>query len=244
MIEVSGLTKIFGKGDSAVTALSDVTFNVSDGDIFGIIGMSGAGKSTFLRCISMLETPTRGEILLNGVNISAIKGKSKRTAHRAMGVVFQGFNLLEQISVEQNIAFPLTIVKHNKEEVKARVAELLGLVGLTDKKDAYPAQLSGGQKQRVAIARALAANPSVILCDEPTSALDSLTTKNILELLKDINKKLGVTILIITHELSVVRSICTHAAVIDGSKLVEIGLTKEVFDSPKSDITKLLLGVN
>ncbi|MDR0813180.1 MAG: ATP-binding cassette domain-containing protein [Oscillospiraceae bacterium] len=244
MIEVRSLTKTFGSGQTAVTALSDVTFTVENSDIFGIIGMSGAGKSTFLRCLSMLETPSSGEILLRGVDISKLKGAPKRAAHRDMGVVFQGYNLLAQSTVAQNIAFPLKLVKYSKDTVNKRVDELLGLVGLRDKAGAYPSQLSGGQKQRVAIARALATSPSVLLCDEPTSALDSLTTKNILDLLRDINRQLGVTIIIITHELSVVRAICSHTAVIDGSKLVEIGRTDDLFDSPKSDIAKLLLGVS
>jgi D-methionine transport system ATP-binding protein len=243
VIAVRGLTKIFGTGKDALTALSDVSFTVEKGEIFGIIGMSGAGKSTFLRCLAMLETPTRGEILLRGVDISRLKGAQKRAIHRDMGVIFQGFNLLSQDTVAQNVAFPLRLVKHNEADVQKRVSELLGLVGLLDKAAAYPSQLSGGQKQRVAIARALATNPTVLLCDEPTSALDSLTTQNILQLLRDINQKLGVTILIITHELSVVRAICHRTAVLDGARLVEMDTTDALFAAPKSDIAKQLLGV-
>lgn len=242
MIIIEHLTKIFSEGKTQVTALEDVSLTVNDGDIFGIIGMSGAGKSTLLRCLSMLETPTSGKVLLSGVDTKTLRGRALIDARRNMGVVFQGYNLLMQKNVRDNVAFPLMLAKMPAAEQAARVAELLQIVGLSDKADAYPSQLSGGQKQRVAIARALATKPEMLLCDEPTSALDSFTTKAVLALLREINKTLGVTIVIITHEMSVVKSICNRVAVIDASHFVESGLTKEVFSHPKSDITKLLLG--
>ena len=242
MIEIKNLSKVFGSGTTEFAALQDINLTVHKGDIFGIIGMSGAGKSTLLRCLSMLEIPTSGEISLDGLALSQLRGNDKLTAHRRMGIVFQGYNLLMQKNVTQNIAFPLKLVKHDKIEVDKRVNELLELVDLTDKARAYPSQLSGGQKQRVALARALATNPKVLLCDEPTSALDSLTTRSVLKLLTDINQKLGVTILIITHELTVVKSICNRVAVIDASRFVEIGETADLFKRPKNEITKQLLG--
>ncbi|MEG2930734.1 MAG: methionine ABC transporter ATP-binding protein [Ruthenibacterium sp.] len=242
MITIEHLTKQFDEAVPPVVALEDVSLHVSRGDIFGIIGMSGAGKSTLLRCLSMLETPTAGTVLLDGVNISTLRGKALIAARRSMGVVFQGYNLLMQKNVRDNIAFPLALSKLPAAQQDARVEELLRLVGLTDKKFVYPSQLSGGQKQRVAIARALATSPEVLLCDEPTSALDSFTTKAVLGLLKEINQRLGVTIVIITHEMSVVKAICNRVAVIDASRFVESGCTKDVFARPQSNITKLLLG--
>lgn len=243
MIRIEHLTKIFGEGTAEeCVALKDVTFTIADGDIFGIIGMSGAGKSTLLRCLSLLETPTSGCILQDGVDISTLRGKALIDAHRKTGVVFQGYNLLMQKTVADNVGFPLRLAGKKKAEIAPRVAELLELVGLADKASAYPAQLSGGQKQRVAIARALASNPEVLLCDEPTSALDSLTTKQMLALLKDINAKLGITIVIITHAISVVRTICNKVAVIDASQFAEGGETKAIFAHPQSNITRLLLG--
>ena len=235
MITISHLTKIFeGKGPR-VTALEDVNLEIGKGDIYGIIGMSGAGKSTLLRCLTLLERPTSGQIMLAGAQL--------RAARRGMGVVFQGYNLLMQKTVAENVAFPLRLEKgYDKAAVQARVAELLAIVGLEDRAGAYPAQLSGGQKQRVAIARALATQPEMLLCDEPTSALDPLTTKSMLALLTDINKKLGVTIIIITHELSVVQAICSHVAVISEGRLAESGAVADVFGSPRSAVTKLLLG--
>ena len=243
MIEIKNLTKVFSEdtGDKVV-ALSDVTFDIADGDIFGIIGMSGAGKSTLLRCLSLLESPSSGKIVQDGVDISTLKGKDLIEAHRKTGVVFQGYNLLLQKTVAANIAFPLILAGKKKDEITPRVNELLELVGLSDKAASYPSQLSGGQKQRVAIARALADSPEVLLCDEPTSALDSLTTKQMLALLQDINAKLGITIVIITHAIDVVDSICNRVAVIDNSEYVEGGDTKTIFANPKSEITRLLLG--
>ncbi len=242
LIEIQHLTKVFGQGADRVTALEDVSLRVEDGDIFGIIGMSGAGKSTLLRCLSMLEKPTSGKIVLDGSDLAALNGAQLRAERRKMGIVFQGYNLLMQKTVAENVAFPLKLEKgFDKAAVAARVDELLELVGLADKAKAYPAQLSGGQKQRVAIARALATQPEILLCDEPTSALDPLTTKAMLGLLADINRKLGVTILIITHELSVVRRICGRVAVIGDGRVAESGTVDEVFQNPRSQVAKLLL---
>ena len=242
LIEIQHLTKVFGTGADRVTALEDVSLRVEDGDIFGIIGMSGAGKSTLLRCLSMLEKPTSGQIVLDGSDLAAMNGAQLRAERRKMGVVFQGYNLLMQKTVAENVAFPLKLEKgFDKAAVAARGDELLELVGLADKAGAYPAQLSGGQKQRVALARALATKPEILLCDEPTSALDPLTTKAMLALLADINRKLGVTILIITHELSVVRRICGRVAVICDGRVAETGTVSQVFENPRSEVTRLLL---
>ncbi len=244
VIQISHLTKIFECKDHRVTALEDVNLNIEKGEIYGIIGMSGAGKSTLLRCLTLLERPSSGEISLNGHNIAALSGAQLRRARRSMGVVFQGYNLLMQKTVFENIAFPLKLEKKlKKPQIEARVTELLKIVGLEDRKNAYPAQLSGGQKQRVAIARALATNPEMLLCDEPTSALDPLTTKAMLTLLDDINKQLGVTIIIITHELAVVKAICSHVAVISDGRLAESGVVEDVFRAPKSDVTRQLIGM-
>lgn len=242
MIRIMNLCKTFDEVTPPVTALKNINLQVNRGDIFGVIGMSGAGKSTLLRCLSMLEEPTSGDILLNGRNTAHLKGRELIEARRSMGVVFQGYNMLMQKNVYENVAFPLTLNKTSRAEIEQTVTRLLDLVGLADKAKAYPAQLSGGQKQRVAIARALATNPQVLLCDEPTSALDSLTTRSILQLLRDINRELNVTILIITHEMSVVKALCNRVAVIDQQHIVESGDTAEIFGNPKSDITKLLLG--
>lgn len=243
MITISHLTKIFDGKDLRVTALEDVSLQIGRGDIFGVIGMSGAGKSTLLRCLTLLERPTSGQVLLDGQDLASLSGARLRAARRKMGVVFQGYNLLMQKTVAENVAFPLRLERgYDKAAVAARVAELLALVGLEERAGAYPAQLSGGQKQRVAIARALATRPEILLCDEPTSALDPLTTKSMLALLTDINNKLGVTILIITHELSVVQAICSHVAVISDGRLAESGAVSDVFGAPRSAVTKQLLG--
>lgn len=243
MIKVDNLKKIFSNKDGYFTALNGINFSLNNGDIFGIIGMSGAGKSTLLRCITLLEEPNEGKIFIDDTDILSLKGEQLRSARRQMGVVFQGYHLLMQKTAADNIAFPLKIAGVPKKEIDERVKNLLELVKISDKAQSYPAQLSGGQKQRVAIARALATNPKVLLCDEPTSALDSLTTKQVLSLLEDINKQLNTTIIIITHEIGVVRAICNKIAVIDGGIFVEQGDTKEIFNNPKSDITKLLLGI-
>lgn len=242
MIEISHLTKTFTDRSGEVVALRDVCLEIGRGDIFGIIGMSGAGKSTLLRCLATLEKPSSGSIKLDAAELTTLTGRQLIETRRRMGVVFQGYNLLMQRTVRQNIAFPMELAGEDKTKIDDRVRELLELVGLTDKAGNYPSQLSGGQKQRVALARALATSPAVLLCDEPTSALDSLTTKAVLELLRDINQKLGVTIVIITHEIAVVKSICNRVAVIDASEFVECGETSEVFKNPKSNITRLLLG--
>lgn len=241
MIRVTNLTKVF-HGETDVTALGGINLDVSAGDIYGIIGMSGAGKSTLLRCIALLEMPTEGKIEVEGVNISTLQGKELTRLRKSIGVIFQGYNLLMQRNVLGNVCFPLELDGMKKADREKRAMELLSIVGLQDKAKAYPSQLSGGQKQRVAIARALANNPKILLCDEPTSALDSFTTKSILKLLQDINQKMGVTIIIITHELSVVQAICSHVAVISEGRLAESGAVADVFGSPRSAVTKLLLG--
>lgn len=244
MIEIRQLTKIFEDRTQRVTALEQVELTVQDGEIFGIIGMSGAGKSTLLRCLSMLEKPTAGQILLDGEDLAAMSGAQLCKMRRRMGIVFQGYHLLMQRTVEENIAFPLKLEKGcDKAAARRRAAELLEIVGLADKAQSYPSQLSGGQKQRVAIARALATNPETLLCDEPTSALDPMTTRSMLALLKEINRKLGVTIIIITHEMSVVSAICGRVAVIGEGRVAEQGPVSQVLERPQSPVTKLLLGM-
>jgi D-methionine transport system ATP-binding protein len=240
MIRIKNLSKTFDKSCN-VDALKNVNLSIEAGDVCGVIGMSGAGKSTLLRCIAMLETPSSGSIEIDGRDIFSLKGKELLDLKKSLGVVFQGYNLLMQRSIRQNIAFPLELIKMPKDQIAKRVDELLRLVGLSDKAEEYPSQLSGGQRQRVAIARALASNPKVLLCDEPTSALDPLTTRSILKLLREINRTLGVTIVIITHEIGVVRSICNKVAVIDAGEIAESGLTKEVFAAPQSQAAKQLL---
>ena len=240
MIRIEHLSKIY-QTKTQVDALKDISLHVQPGDIYGIIGMSGAGKSTLLRCISFLEQPTSGSIFLDGTDMSSVSPRQLQEIRKEMGVIFQGYNLLMQKTIRKNIAFPLELNKTPKADIDKRVDELLRIVGLSDKADFYPAQLSGGQRQRVAIARALATNPKVLLCDEPTSALDPLTTRSILELLRDINRNLGVTIIVIAHELGVVRSLCQKVAVIDQGSIVEQGLTAQVMDAPQNDITKLLI---
>lgn len=240
MIRIKNLSKTFDKSCN-VDALKNVNLSIEAGDVCGVIGMSGAGKSTLLRCIAMLETPSSGSIEIDGRDIFSLKGKELLDLKKSLGVVFQGYNLLMQRSIRQNIAFPLELIKMPKDQIAKRVDELLSLVGLSDKAEEYPSQLSGGQRQRVAIARALASNPKVLLCDEPTSALDPLTTRSILKLLREINHTLGVTIVIITHEIGVVRSICNKVAVIDAGEIAESGLIKEVFAAPQSQAAKQLL---
>lgn len=241
MFKIENLTRIYNTGDTQVKALDRVSIDIDTADIFGIIGMSGAGKSTLLRCMGMLDRPDEGSIEVDGVDVLSVTPRQLIEVRKQIGTVFQGYNLLMQKTVAKNIAFPLELSNTPKEEIRRRVAELLELVGLSDKAQSYPSQLSGGQKQRVAIARALAVNPKVLLCDEPTSALDSLTTRSILSLLREINQKYSVTIVIITHEIGVVRSICNKVAVIDNSVVVEQGETKAVLESPRSPVTKQLL---
>ncbi len=242
MINITGLRKIYSTDAGDVVALDNVSLHVKRGEIFGIIGLSGAGKSTLIRCINLLEKPTSGSIKVDGIEISGLKGAELKELRSSIGIIFQSFNLLMQRTVEANIAFPLEIAGVPKGEIKSRVVELLELVGLKDKLKAYPAQLSGGQKQRVAIARALANNPKILLCDEATSALDPLTTGSILSLLKEINKKLGITIVLITHEMGVIKAICHKVAVIYKNNIVEMGSVVDMISSPKTDAAKDLLG--
>ena len=241
MIYINHLYKTFAQKKNQVEALKDICIHIEKGDIFGIIGMSGAGKSTLLRCLSALEEPTEGEIIIDSINLNGLKTAQLTKLRKDMGVVFQGYNLLMQKTVWENIAFPLKLAGADKETVNKRINELLKLVDLADKKDFYPSQLSGGQKQRVAIARALACGPKVLLCDEPTSALDPLTTRQVLKLLKEISENLGVTVVIITHEINVVKSICNRVAVIENGEIAESGSVAQVLESPQSEITKLLL---
>jgi D-methionine transport system ATP-binding protein len=240
-IEIKNLTKIFEIKGHTVTALSDVSLSIEKGDIFGIIGMSGAGKSTLVRTVNYLEKPTQGSILIDGVNLSTLSEKELRKKRREIGMIFQNFNLLEQKNVIDNVCFPLEIAGTKRKEARIRAKELLKTVNLEDKEKAFPSQLSGGQKQRVAIARALATNPSILLCDEATSALDPQTTDSILKLLKEINETLGITIVIITHQMSVVTEVCKHVAIIDNGKLAEEGEVDKIFESPSSDAAKELI---
>ena len=241
MIEIKNLTKTFVTAGGTVEALKDVSLTIPDGDIFGIIGMSGAGKSTLVRCINMLERPTSGTVEIDGVDLAALAPADLRAMRRDITMIFQGFNLLMQRNCLNNICFPLELAGVNKAEAKAKAMELLEIVGLKEKAHAYPAQLSGGQQQRIAIARALATNPKVLLCDEATSALDPTTTNQILELIRSINERLGITVIIITHQMSVVESICKHVAILDGGVVVEQGEVTEVFAHPKSTAAKKLV---
>ncbi len=242
MIEIRNLKKVYHSDTGDVLALEDVNLNINKGEIYGIIGLSGAGKSTLIRCMNLLEKPTSGTIKIDGQDITALSGADLRQLRSSLGMIFQHFNLLMQRNVEDNIAFPLEIAKVPKSEIKERVKELLELVGLADKAKSYPAQLSGGQKQRVAIARALANRPKLLLCDEATSALDPMTTQSILSLLKDINRELGLTIVLITHQMSVIKEICDTVTVIDNTRIVETGPVLEVLANPKSQAAKNLFG--
>jgi len=241
MIKFEHVSKEFISRKTRFLAVDDVSFEVQKGDIYGIIGFSGAGKSTLVRCINLLEVPTIGNVYFDGVNLTKAGPRELRKYRQKMGMIFQQFNLLAQRNVLENICYPLEVAGVKKRQAKERAEELLKLVGLEDKANAYPAQLSGGQKQRVAIGRALATNPEVLLCDEATSALDPITTKSILELLKEINQKLGVTIVIITHEMGVVKQICNRVAVMSGGVIEEEGTVKEVFLNPKSDTARKLI---
>lgn len=241
MIQIENLSKTYKTSAGGFTALSDVNLTVNDGEIFGIIGLSGAGKSTLVRCINFLEVPTSGKVIIDGDEMGTLSKKQLLIKRRSIGMIFQGFNLLEQRTVLKNICFPLEIAKIPKEQAVKRARELLELVGLADKESSYPSQLSGGQKQRVAIARALAAETKYLLCDEATSALDPDTTRSILDLLKKVNKELGVTIIVITHEMKVIESICDRAAVLDGGNVAELASVSELFANPKSDIARKLI---
>lgn len=240
-IEVKHLSKTFEQKGITVRALQDINLNIESGDIYGIIGMSGAGKSTLVRCLNYLERPTEGEVLIEGKDLGSLNEKGLREQRSDIAMIFQHFNLLMQKSVLDNICFPLQIQGTKKKEARAKARELLKTVGLEEKEKAYPAQLSGGQKQRVAIARALAANPKILLCDEATSALDPQTTASILALLKQINEQFGITIVIITHQMSVIREICNRVAIIERGALVEDGSVTDIFNHPKSKAAKELI---
>lgn len=234
MIEIKNVSKQFDTAEGSVGALKNVSISIPDGDIFGIIGMSGAGKSTLVRCINMLERPSSGSIEIDGLKLETLPEKKLREIRRDITMIFQGFNLLMQRNCLKNVCFPLELAGKSKAEARKRALELLDIVGLGDKAKAYPAQLSGGQQQRVAIARALATDPKVLLCDEATSALDPNTTNSILELIRSINEKLGITVVIITHQMSVIEKICRHVAILDGGEVKEQGEVAEIFAHPKS----------
>ena len=241
MIEIKHLSKTFGVSGGTVDALKDITLTIPDGEIYGIIGMSGAGKSTLVRCINMLERPTSGEVLIDGKSMTELSQRELREKRRDITMIFQGFNLLMQRNCLKNVCFPLELAGVKKADAEKRAAELLELVGLGDKFKSYPAQLSGGQQQRVAIARALATHPKILLCDEATSALDPQTTQSILSLIRDIHDRLGITVIIITHQMSVVEQICTRVAILDGGEVAEEGAVSDVFSSPKSEAAKRLV---
>ena len=238
MIELKHVSKTFYKKDAAVHALADVSLQIAEGEIFGVIGSSGAGKSTLIRCINLLERPTTGDVIVGGQNLVALSSRELTQTRRRIGMIFQHFNLLSSRTVFENVAFPLELSGTAKEEISRRVTELLSLVGLLEKQHDYPVSLSGGQKQRVAIARTLANNPTVLLCDEATSALDPETTRSILALLKDINRRFRITILLITHEMNVVKAICDRVAVISEGQLIEQGTMREIFSHPRTELTR------
>ena len=238
MIEIKQLNKVFYQGDKAINALSDINLTIKQGTIFGVIGSSGAGKSTLIRCVNLLERPSNGQVIVDGIALTTLSNQKLTLARRKIGMIFQHFNLLSSRTVFDNVALPLELANTNKAVIKTKVTELLALVGLEDKHQSYPANLSGGQKQRVAIARALASDPKVLLCDEATSALDPATTHSILELLQKINRKLNLTILLITHEMDVVKRICSEVAIIGDGKLVEQGSVGDIFSHPKTELAK------
>ena len=241
MIELKHVSKTFDSDSGGVDALKDVSLTIEDGDIYGIIGMSGAGKSTLVRCINLLEKPTAGEVVVDGQRLDTMTPAQLRAARREITMIFQRFNLLMQRTCLQNVCFPMELSGVKKADADRRAKELLELVGLPDKADAYPAQLSGGQKQRIAIARALATNPKVLLCDEATSALDPNTTHAILQLIQKINREMGITVVIITHQMSVVEDVCSHVAILDNGTVVEQGSVRDIFSNPHSDAAKRLV---
>ena len=249
MIELKHISKVFPTADGEFQALTDVDLTIHTGDIFGIVGMSGAGKSTLVRCINLLERPTSGQVLIDGlldesgqaVDLCALPPAQLRQARRGISMIFQQFNLLMQRTCLDNICFPMEIAGVSKAKARERARELLETVGLPDKADAYPAQLSGGQKQRIAIARALASDPKILLCDEATSALDPTTTRAILRLIQDINRRLGITVVVITHEMAVVEEICTHVAILEHGRLVETGAVETVFSNPQTEAGRRLV---
>ena len=244
MIEIKHLSKSFQTSDGNVDALRDVSLTIADGDVYGIIGMSGAGKSTLIRCINMLERPTQGSVEIDGRDLGQMSKAELRAMRREVAMIFQGFNLLMQRTCLKNVCFPLELGGMKKKEARARAMELLETVGLPDKANAYPAQLSGGQQQRVAIARALATDPKILLCDEATSALDPQTTHNILELIRDINHRTGITVVVITHQMSVVEEICSRVAILDHGSVVEEGAVSSVFTAPQSEAARRLVFPN
>lgn len=241
MIELKNLSKTFPTSDGVFTALSGVNLTVNDGDIFGIVGMSGAGKSTLVRCINLLERPTSGTVVIDGQDMTALPPRELREKRRSISMIFQQFNLLMQRTCLKNICFPMEIAGVPGDEARKRALELLKTVDLPDKAEAYPAQLSGGQKQRIAIARALASNPKVLLCDEATSALDPTTTRSILRLVQDINRRLGITVIVITHEMAVVEEICSHVAILDRGCVAETGTVEEIFSNPRTEAGRRLV---
>ncbi|MCK6265313.1 methionine ABC transporter ATP-binding protein MetN [Vibrio sp. ZSDE26] len=236
MIEINQVNKVFYQGTKEIVAVKDINLHIEQGTIFGVIGSSGAGKSTLIRCVNMLSAPTTGSIIVDGVDLTKLSKSELSEARRNIGMIFQHFNLLSSRTVFDNIALPLELAGKSKQHIEEKISELLKLVGLADKRDTYPANLSGGQKQRVAIARALASDPKVLLCDEATSALDPATTQSILELLREINNKLKITILLITHEMDVVKGICHEVAIIGDGELVEKGTVGEIFAHPKTEL--------
>ena len=242
VLKLVNVCKTFYSDGKEFDAVKNVSLEIQKGEIFGIIGLSGAGKSTLIRCMNRLETPTSGDILIDGESVLTMKGRQLRQLRKKVTMIFQQFNLLMQSTVAKNVRYPLELAHVPRAKADARVKELLEIVGLADKADAYPAQLSGGQKQRVAIARALASDPEVLLCDEATSALDPMTTQSILSLLQDINRRLGITIVIITHEMAVIRQICTHVAILDGGQVAEEGSVDDVFTHTRSDAGRRLFG--
>ena len=234
MIELKHITKVFPTADGELTALHDVNITIHDGDVYGIVGMSGAGKSTLVRCINLLERPTSGQVVIDGKDLCVMPAKELIQQRRSISMIFQQFNLLMQRTCLKNICFPMEIAGVKAADAQKKAKELLEIVGLPDKADAYPAQLSGGQKQRIAIARALASDPKILLCDEATSALDPKTTQDILKLVKDINQRLGITVVVITHEMAVVEEICTHVAILDHGVLQESGTVEDIFSNPQT----------
>ena len=241
IIEIQHLNKIFGTGESQVAALQDVSLEVQSGEIFGIIGLSGAGKSTLVRCMNLLERPDSGRVLFHGKDLTALKPKELRQERRRISMIFQSFNLLDQRTSLENICFPMELAGVPAKDRRKRAQELLEIVGLPDKAGSYPTQLSGGQKQRIAIARALASDPEVLLCDEATSALDPQTTDSILKLLQKINREQGITVIIITHQMSVIEQICHRVAILDHGVVAEIGDVEQVFSNPQSKAGRRLV---
>ena len=241
LIRIEHLSKVFNGAAGRIVALDDINLSIDSGDIFGIIGLSGAGKSTLVRCMNLLETPTEGKVIFDGRNLMQMNQKELLATRQSIGMIFQDFNLMAQRNAIRNVCYPMEVARVPRRDAEKRAKELLELVGLSDRMKSYPSQLSGGQKQRVAIARALAMNPKVLLCDEATSALDPNTTRQILDLLKKINQELGVTIVVITHEMKVIETICNRVAVLDQSHVVEEGMVRDVFIHPQSRIARQLI---